>query len=243
MVRRDREHRTLTYKVDLPGGQSRLKDLVLYVSAKCRTAPRLGLIKLNKIIWRADFRAFERRGLPVSGRYYQRLKFGPAPIEMPPILAEMAQQGLLEFEITDFGFDDDGKSIKERRPIPLAKPSLQWFSPDDLVFVDESIDHYWNMTGMETSDDSHGIAWRTRSNGDPMPYESSHLSDETLDGEILAHLAEIGRERGWSSETAETWHVSKGGEARTVHTSKTSANAIDKAVKKYSNALRRLAKK
>jgi len=44
-------------------------------------------------------------------------------------------------------------------------------------------------------------------------------------------------------KTAETWHVSKGGEARTVHTSKTSANAIDKAVKKYSNALRRLAKK
>jgi hypothetical protein len=50
------DHRPrLTWKVPLPGGQKRLREAVLYVSAACKDAERFGLVKLNKIIWRADF--------------------------------------------------------------------------------------------------------------------------------------------------------------------------------------------
>jgi hypothetical protein len=160
---------------------------------------RFGLIKLNKILWKADFAAFAARSVPVTGRAYQRLPLGPAPIEMAPLLAEMEQDGLIRFEFIHFGVAPDGQEIIEKRPIALVEPNLRWFSPDDMSFVDEAIDYYWGMTGMETSDDSHGVAWRSRNNFDPMPYESAFLSEEKIHHDQLTRILELARERGWRS--------------------------------------------
>ena len=113
---------------------------------------------------------------PVTGRPYQRLSFGPAPVEMAPLLEEMIQDGLLRYDNVDFG---DG--IIEKRPIAIAAPSMRFFSEDDIEFVIQAILYYWDKTGKGASDNSHGVAWSTRENGDPMPYELAYLSDETLD--------------------------------------------------------------
>ncbi|MFZ3235603.1 MAG: hypothetical protein WA184_09560, partial [Stellaceae bacterium] len=72
----------------------------------------MGLIKLNKILWKADFDAYAARNIPVTGRAYQRLELGPAPREMRPLLNEMIRARLIHLEETDFG---DG--VIEYRPI------------------------------------------------------------------------------------------------------------------------------
>jgi len=59
--------RKLTWRVNLPGGRARLRGAILYVSKACEAAP---------------FDSFAERGQPVTGRQYQRLPQGPAPIEM-----------------------------------------------------------------------------------------------------------------------------------------------------------------
>lgn len=87
------QRQKLTWKVPLAGGQKRLREAVLYVSNACRDAERFGLVKLNKIIWRADFESFAQRGQPVTGRQYQRLPQGPAPVEMLPVLDELQADG------------------------------------------------------------------------------------------------------------------------------------------------------
>jgi Protein of unknown function (DUF4065) len=163
--------RRVTYKVALDGGQERLRELILYIAKKCHNAPRFGAVKLNKILWKADFDAFAARGVPVTGRAYQRLEKGPAPIEMAPLYGEMLRNGLVRVEHVDFG---DG--IVERRTVPLVEPRMQYFTEDDIRFVDESITYYWDKTGTQASDDSHGVAWQTRADGDPMPYELSYLA-------------------------------------------------------------------
>jgi len=185
----------LTFSVELPGGQDRLRQIILYVAKECQTATRFGGIKLNKIIWRADFESFSSRGVPVTGRPYQRLKLGPAPKEMLPVHRDMRNQGLIEIERVDFG---DG--IVEHRTVPLIEPILTSFDSTDLHFVDDSIRYYWGMTGMETSDESHGMAWKTRSNGDPMPYESAYLSDRRLKDAQLTKMKKMIYEKGWISE-------------------------------------------
>src|SRR4051812_28498645 len=93
----------LTWKVELPGGQRRLREAILYVSEKCVEARFFGKVKLNKIIWRADFESFAQRGQPVTGRQYQRLKQGPAPVEMLPLLNELQAEGLLTIRIVQQG--------------------------------------------------------------------------------------------------------------------------------------------
>lgn len=184
----------LTYRVDLPGGDVRLREMILYVSQKSAEMPRYGKTKLNKILWDADFSAFAARGVPVTGRPYQKLQAGPAPVEMPTVLVEMEQAGLIEIETVDFG---DG--IIEQRVIAKAPPSLHFFSSDDLAYMDRSIERLWDLTAKRASDRSHGVAWKTRDELDPLPYEAALLSDEELAGEPLARIVDMAQELGWKS--------------------------------------------
>lgn len=191
----------LTMSVPLPGDTSRLRQMILYVASKCEKAEFFGAIKLNKIIWKADFDSFAARHIPVTGSEYRRRKFGPALLKMLPVHREMLRDGAIRVDRRSFGKDEEGNEIIEERTIALDRPEpRRFFSDEDLRFVDAAIEHYWNMTGTETSDESHGIAWKTRNNGDPMPYELALLSDEPLDSEHLAHIEQLIYERGWVSE-------------------------------------------
>ncbi len=187
--------RRVTFKVDLPGGQDRLRQMILHVAMCCLDAPRFGRIKLNKVLWKADFDAYATRGVPVTGVAYQRLRLGPAPKAMLPVYNEMLQTGLLNETNTDFG---DG--IVERRPVALVNPVLDLFSVDDLGFVGSAVNYYWHLTGMETSDDSHGVAWQTRADNDPMPYESALLSGRVPGRLQLSRLRDRVRIQGIQSE-------------------------------------------
>jgi hypothetical protein len=184
----------LTWKVHLPGGQKRLGEAVLYVSKRCAEAPNFGRVKLNKIIWRADFDSFAQRGQPVTGRQYQRLKQGPAPVEMLPVLNELQAAGLLDFMKVQQG------DFVELRPIALADPVLVFFSPQDLEYLDRAISVYWEKTGQEVSDISHGVAWSSREEGEAMPYELAYLSDEPLGRGQKARLLKLATEFGWNSK-------------------------------------------
>lgn len=162
----------LTTSVSLPGGQDRLKQAILYVAKHCEKSMRFGAVKLNKIIWKADFDSFAARGIPVTGRPYKRQKLGPVPYEMPPVHRELEQAGMVSIRRVDLG---DG--MIEKRTVALQEPDLSVFSEEDIGFLDSSIRHYWNMTGAESSDESHGFAWESRENGDYMEYETSLLSE------------------------------------------------------------------
>jgi hypothetical protein len=184
----------LTWKVSLPGGQRRLREAVLYVSRACEQVEYFGLVKLNKIIWRADFESFAQRGQPVTGRQYQRLPQGPAPVEMLPVLNELQADGLLRIErrkVVDF---------EEQRPVALAEPVLTFFSPSDIECLDRAISAYWDKTGTETSDISHGVGWKSRTDGEPMPYELAYLSDEAIGPGQKARLLTLAAEHHWHSK-------------------------------------------
>ena len=184
----------LTLRVSLPGGQDRLRQMILYVSKLNENAPYFGRTKLNKILWKADFDSFRERGRPVTGRDYQRLEWGPAAKEMAPLLREMKRNNVIDERPNGFG-----DNVVEYRPIPLREPDLSNFDEDDLVFVKQSVRYYWHKTGREASDDSHGMAWRTRHDGDPMPYESAYLSDKKLGGAQLERIQRLVNERGYQS--------------------------------------------
>jgi len=185
----------LTVSVSLPGQQRRVKELILYIAKRCVGARYFGAIKLNKIIWKADFSSFAARRIPITGREYRRRVFGPALFEMLPIHREMLASGLIETQRRIYA---DG--ITEVRTIPLVEPELSFFTKEDLAFVESAIQYYWDKTGTEASDDSHGVAWSTRSDGDVMPYELAFLSDDPLDLPHLMHIEKLIYERGWTSQ-------------------------------------------
>lgn len=112
---------------------------------------------------------------------------------MKPVLNEMLRGGLVRIELARvINYD-------ERRVMPLAEPNLSLFSKGDLDQLDRSIEFYWDKTGKETSDQSHGAAWKTRENGESMPYELAYLSDEPLSAEATARMLRKAQERGLRS--------------------------------------------
>jgi hypothetical protein len=190
----DGKRPNLTYQIPLPGGQRRLREAILYVCDKCRDAPNFGLVKLNKIIWLADFTSYAERGQPITGRAYQRLEFGPAPIEMLPVLNDMQQNGEIIIVSSILA------RFEERRPVARAQPVMKDFSQGDVDYLNRAIELFWDLTGKEASDKSHGVAWKTRRNGDSMPYELAYLSDQPLGQSTIGKLSRIGKERGWRSQ-------------------------------------------
>jgi hypothetical protein len=184
----------LTRSIRLPGGQDRLRQMILYIATRCADAQYFGSTKLNKILWKADFDAYAERGVPVTGREYQRLELGPAPREMKPLHRDMMELGEIQIEVRQFGDD-----IEEHRTIALRQPDLSRFTEHDLKFVEQSIKYYWNMTGRETSDDSHGVAWKTHYNGDCLFYELARLSDKPLSQRMFRRVLGRARAAGWLS--------------------------------------------
>jgi len=163
----------------------------LYVMHAARQFDYFGLVKLNKMLWRADFNSFLERKFPVTGRPYQKLEHGPAPVEMKPILRDLETSGTISFVETNIP--------NERRPVPAVDVYLSNLSPRDVGYLDEAISHYRNMTASATSRDSHGVAWRTRAIGDQIPYEAAIFDDSPLPQALEHKLMWLGRERQWQS--------------------------------------------
>ena len=63
---------------DVDRSAQKFRELIIYISKRSKSDPWFGAIKLNKILYHSDFRAFERFGVPLTGVRYWRLQQGPA---------------------------------------------------------------------------------------------------------------------------------------------------------------------
>ena len=112
---------------------------------------------------------------------------------MLPILNELQSEGLLTIRLVRQG------NYEEQRPVALQSPVLNLFSRQDLEYLDRAISAYWEKTGTEVSDISHGAAWKSREDGEPMSYELAYLSDEPLGAGQSAKLLKLAASYGWNS--------------------------------------------
>lgn len=181
----------LHFTVPVARSAQRFRELIIYVSRKCEQDPHFGAVKLNKILYHSDFRAFERFGVPLTGVRYFRLKAGPAPRALLPVRRELQSEGAIRLEIVDRGYD-------QHRTVALREPVIEHFTRDELDIVDGVIRELWDQTATQVSDASHDIRWRTLNNRDDLPYEFAFLSNDPIsDGEI-ERTEELAAEFGWS---------------------------------------------
>lgn len=182
---------SLNETFNVPRGTQRFRELILYIAKACASDQWFGAIKLNKVLYHADFRAFERFGIPLTGVRYFRLKNGPAPKMLLPVQRELVREGALKIEEREVG----GRT--QKRSIALRNPVLELFSADELALVDEVIRDLWRQNATEVSDASHDIRWRALQDKDPLPYELVHLEDAALTEAELIRTRELATELGW----------------------------------------------
>ncbi len=181
----------VTYSFDLPRGRQRFRELIVYVSAQCAEDPHFGAVKLNKILFYSDFRAFERLGEPITGVTYFALPEGPAPYLMRPVRRELEKEGAIEVEESPVG------NYRQLRTIARREADLDLFTKGELAIVREVIDELRDKTARQLSKESHGLAWRTCEIGAFIPYEAAFYSDEDATAQDLAEARDLNERNAW----------------------------------------------
>lgn len=179
------------YTFEVPRGKQRFRELIVYASAKCADDPHFGSTKLNKILFYSDFRAFERLGEPITGFAYFALPEGPAPYLMRPVRRELEAEGAIEIEESLVGNHTQIRTIAHR------EADTDLFTKGELAIVDEVIQELWDKTAREVSEESHGVAWRTRMIEAFIPYEAAFYSDEEATAQDIAEARSLNEQHKW----------------------------------------------
>lgn len=145
----------------------RFKTLVLYVIWRTGDLRDFGATKLNKVLWFSDARAFEALGASITGETYVREKFGPVPVHIQEVLAELQGKGLIQSWIEPY-FDFEVTRYRAHQP-----PDISAFSPDELGLIDWWIKHVAEQhTAASISEASHDYAWKIANPGEELPFHT-----------------------------------------------------------------------
>jgi hypothetical protein len=148
--------------------REKFKRLVHYVIWRAGGRDGFGAVKLNKILWFSDARAFMLRGKPITGASYIREKWGPVPRPMMPIREELTREGAIQIW-SDRHFDFPSTRFKALR----APSDLSIFDADEIKTVDWWIEHIdKDHTAGSASEESHDYAWEIAEMGEELPYHA-----------------------------------------------------------------------
>ena len=150
---------------------AKLVELILLISEWSQGDPKFGAIKLNKLLFHADFSAFLTTGEPITGQEYFALPQGPAPKRFKPITEKMKKGGALAYqEVSYFGHP-------QKRPIALRPPNLKIFSGTEIAFVRQTVEKFWKFNATEISEQSHlFLGWKTARLHETIPYSTALVS-------------------------------------------------------------------
>lgn len=170
----------------------RLGELMLYVAKKSQFDQNFGGTKLNKILFYADFCAFERNGKPITGAEYIKQEFGPTPKRLIPVRKQLESRKEAAVQRIDFL----GK--EQQRLVALREPDLTIFSGEEIALVDQVIDFLKGKTAKEVSEFSHNRIWRVAKLGQSIPYEAVFVSDENPNERDVERGRELVAQHGWT---------------------------------------------
>lgn len=143
----------------------KLKELIIYLSVLSEGDKNFGAIKLNKLLFYADFMAYLRLGKSITGQEYQALPQGPAPKRMKPVLEQMKRSG-------DIGIRKESAfEFVRLRTVSIRTPDLTKFNGAEVNLVHETVQRFWNYNATEISDKSHDfLGWQLGITGETIPY-------------------------------------------------------------------------
>lgn len=172
--------------------ESKFRELLLYVASRCEDDPHFGAIKLNKILFLADFFAYAQTGKPISGAAYEALEFGPAPQLLSPIRDDMVdKKDIVVRRRPRFGYS-------QHRVIPLRDPDLSMFSGAEIAIVETVIDACHDDTGRDLSELTHGLyGWRIAAHREVIPYETIFLSTIEVTKADVERVRELVAQYAW----------------------------------------------
>jgi uncharacterized phage-associated protein len=153
----------------------KLRELILYIAHKSKDDPRCGAVKLNKLLYYADFTAYRLLGRSITGAEYQHLQEGPAPRRGLPAQERLKRDGAIEKVYKPSVVGEPMHVI-----VPKRKP-YSIFSKQEKEIVNRIVEEFKGLSGSELSDISHKeFGWRLTKLGETIHYRTAWLSGSPL---------------------------------------------------------------
>jgi hypothetical protein len=185
---------------DTTFNRGKFKELVLYF---CEVAERegdegFGMVKLNKLLYRADFEAYRLLGRPLTGETYEKQEFGPVARDLPRVLDDLAAHGRLRWQFVPRG--PHTRKVPSRTVDPDAAADLSAFSKDELKVIEATLHELATYGGRAASEWSHeqSAGWDLASEyGEAIAYGTTFISTDPIPDEDVRKAETFVRERGW----------------------------------------------
>jgi Antitoxin SocA-like, Panacea domain len=150
--------------------ERKFAEFVLYVAQKSATDPRCGAVKLNKLLFYADFWSYASRGVSITGAEYQRLPLGPAPRRLVPVRDRLVQEGaaaLQQFQVLQH---------VGTRLVALRDPDFSCLDAADIAIADAVVEENWELDGTDLSARTHELeGWKLAKDQETIPYFTVNL--------------------------------------------------------------------
>jgi hypothetical protein len=167
--------------------------MILYITAASAQDPRFGIVKLQKLMYFADFTAYRELGRSISSVEYYHMPNGPMADGLKIALAEL----------------EDNESVVIQREIrpparqpaeivrPRREPRHELFSDQERQILDNVVKRHWSLSGAQISDLVHDEpGWRLTEHGETIPYETAWLIPTRATPEKLQYARELAAKHG-----------------------------------------------
>ncbi len=174
------------YKPEFNG--EKFRALMLYAAHKSRDDVWFGAVKLNKILYYCDFRAYSKLYRSITGATYFNLPEGPAPREMPTERRVLVDTGQAKLKLRKVFIYVQHRLEPTEKSIDVH----HLFDQKEMVLIDEVIDALKPFTGKQVSDISHAEeGWRLTNSGEDIPYETVWLArEDDIEVEMIVESAD-----------------------------------------------------
>lgn len=158
--------------------QNRFENLLVYFAERSRDDEGYGKVKLNKLLFRADFEACRLLGVSITGEEYKRQDLGPVAAHLPSALKRLEASGVLKVTPVATG--------PYERLVPLIEEghsaNTSAFSEDELGIIERALEELKGQGAKQVSEWSHevSVGWRVKKTGVVIPYSSAPLSIRPL---------------------------------------------------------------
>jgi hypothetical protein len=183
-----------------PFKRGKFKEMVLYFAERAAEAEDhgFGMVKLNKLLYRADFEAYRTLGHAITAETYERQKFGPVARDLLIILDELAASGRLFWERIPTG--PHTRVVPTTRMDPELAADRRAFQGDEIEVMERAIRELAAYGGRAASEWSHeqSAGWNLAGeDGKVIDYATALISTRPVPPGDLEKATQYARARGW----------------------------------------------
>jgi hypothetical protein len=162
--------------------EQKFTELLLYVTSRLVGDPSNGSVKLNKVLFFADFFTYKIRGTPITGATYVKHPLGPAPRGIRSLQQRLIENGEADLAVVLRGTQYQKLLFAKR------EPDLSLFDGSEIAAVDAVIEGLASSNMREVSNMSHTLlGWRVAEELGVIPYCAALLYDGPLTVEDVLH--------------------------------------------------------